>query len=352
MRLVLGSVASAMALVLTLSACDLGGGSSNPSPTPTPTPTPTGTPTPTPTPTAIAYTTSETALQYTLEGGVQRVANTQSVAPAMGSVFAFTPAQNGYTYTLLNGTVTPSASETAIFTATNTRACEGASVPAGVPPVPTLCFGGGFVFQEAPSGAGSYYLSRFIAGPGNPLMVLSNTAFGTFEETALNAIDLRPFAFGVSSVAGAIPTTGTATFNGLFVGQATGNKPGATGTSNIYKTTGTFVLVANYAAGTATLKLVIHGDATGCGTTCSPDINVTYDSIAGTLASGVFTFTLPGGGTAKFFLAGGAAANPAATPATVAVAPTETAGSFSLTATDPNEAGVTMVIAGSGGGLR
>ena len=48
-----------------------------------------------------------------VEGRVKEaLANTQFVAPAMGSVFAFTPAQNGYTYTLLNGTVAPSASET------------------------------------------------------------------------------------------------------------------------------------------------------------------------------------------------------------------------------------------------
>jgi hypothetical protein len=343
MRLVLVSAAGGLSLAL--AAC---GGSSNP--TPTPTPTPTATPTPTPTPTAVAYTTSETALQYTIEAGVQRVANTQSVAPAMGSVFAFTPAQNGYTYTLLNGTVNPSASEAAIFTAASSKTCD----------VTTLCFGSGFVFQQIPAGAGSYYLSRFIAGPSNPLMALSFTAFGTFEETFLDSapgsrqqVDLRPFAFGVSSPAGAIPTTGTATFNGLVAGQATGNKPGATGTSNIYMLTGTSQLVVNYATGTATLKLVLHGEATGC-TTCSPDLSATYDSTAGTLAAGVLTFTLPGGGSAKFFLAGGAAEIPASsgTTATAAVAPLEVAGSFSLTAVDPNEAGVTMVLAGAGGGLR
>jgi hypothetical protein len=349
MRLVFGSVAAVMSLAL--AAC---GGSSNP--TPTPTPTPTGTPTPTPTPTAIAYTTSEAALQYTLEGGVQRVANAQFVAPAMGSVFSFTPAQNGYTYTLLNGTVNPSASETVIMTPASTRACDVPPVlPTDPPAVPTLCFGGGFFFQEAAAGAGRYYLSRFIAGSGNPLQVLNFTAFGLFEEfldaAGTRQIDLRPFAYGVTSPSGAIPTTGTATFNGLIIGQATGNKPSATGTSNLYKVSGSFTLVANYAAGTATLKLTLLGDATGC-TTCSPDINVTYDSTAGTLASGVLTFTLPGGGSARFFLAGGVAADATTTPATVAVAPTEVAGSFALTATDPNEAGVTMVVTGAGGGLR
>ena len=341
MRLLLVGVAGVLGLAL--AACDLGGGSSNPgpSPTPTPTPTPTGTPTP---PTAITYTTSETALQYTLEGGVQRVANAQWVPPAMGSVFAFTPAQNGYTYTLLNGPVNPSPTEAAVFTATNTKTCD----------VVTLCFGNGFFFQQVAAGTGTYYLSRLNAGPGNPLLVLSSTSFGLFEETVTDAtppgrqhVDLRPFAYGVSSPAGAIPTTGTATFNGVIVGQATGNKAAPTGSSNLYKITGTFALVANYAAGTATLKLTLLGDATGC-TTCSPDINVTYDSTAGTLAAGVFSFTLPGGGSARFFLAGGAVAS----GSTAALAPTEVAGSFALTATDPNEAGVTMVLAGAGGGPR
>src|SRR6187399_2273937 len=149
MRLVLVSVAGVVSLAL--AGC---GGSSNP--------------TPTPTPTAIAYTTSETALQYTTEGGVQRVANTQFVAPAMGSVFGFTPAQNGYTYTLLNGTVNPSPSEAAVFTATSTKTCD----------VPALCFGNAFFFQEIPAGAGEYHLSRFITGAGNPLLVLSFAAFG------------------------------------------------------------------------------------------------------------------------------------------------------------------------------
>lgn len=344
MRLVFGGVAGV--LCLALAAC---GSNNSSTPTPTPTPTPTGMPTPTPTPTEIVYTTAEGALQYTLEGGVQRVANAQFVAPAMGSVFAFTPADNGFTYTLLNGTVNPSPSETAIFTPASAAACLD---------FPTLCFGNGFSFQQISPGTGTYSLSRFIAGSNNPLLVLTNTAFGLFQESYRDAgggprdhVDLRPFAYGVVSPAGVIPTTGTATFNGIVTGQATGNKPGPTGTSNLYKVTGSFALVANYAAGTATLKLTLLGDATGC-TTCNPDINVTYDSTAGTLASGVFTFTMPGGGSAKFFLAGGVAADSTTTPATVAVAPTEVAGSFVLTAADPNEAAVTMVVAGAGGGRR
>ena len=194
MRLVLGSVAGVLSLALV--ACDLGGGgSSNPNPTPTPTPTSTATPSPTPTPTTIAYTTSETALQYTTEGGVQRVANAQSVAPAIGQVFTFEPAQNGYIYTLLNGTVNPSASEAAIFTAASGKTCD----------VTPLCFGNGFVFQQVQAGAGNYYLSRLLAGAGNPVLVLSVTSFGLFEEALVDApggrqlFDLRPFAYGVAS---------------------------------------------------------------------------------------------------------------------------------------------------------
>jgi hypothetical protein len=183
------------------------------------------------------------------------------------------------------------------------------------------------------------------------------TSFGLFEEALVDApggrqlFDLRPFAYGVASASGAIPTTGSATFNGLIVGQATGNKPAPAGTSNVYKLAGTMQLVANYATGTATLKLTIHGDAIGC-TTCSPDINVTYDSTSGTLASGVLTFALPNGGSARFFLAGGRALDTAPDPDLAAIAPTEVAGSFALTAADPNEAGVTMVLAGSGGAFR
>jgi hypothetical protein len=341
MRLVLGGVAGFLSLAL--AACD---GSSTPTPSPTPTPTSTPTPTPTPTPTAITYTTSEAGLRYTTEGGVQRVANTTSVAPAMGTLFAFDPAQNGYVYTLLNGTVNPSPSETAVFTPASGKVCD----------VTPLCFGNGFAFQQiAAAGGGNYYLSRLLAGPGNPLLVLNFTAFGTFEEAFVDNgggprmhVDLRPFAYGVTADPTTVPTTGTTTYNGLVIGQATGNKPGATGTSNIYKLTGTFQLVANYAAGTATLKLTLTGDATGCAPTCSPDISVTYDSTAGTIASGVWTFTLPGSGSARFFLAGGQVAS----GTTAVVPPTEVAGSFMLTAADPNEAGVTMVLAGSGGGFR
>jgi hypothetical protein len=335
MRLVLGGVAGVLSLAL--AACS--SSNSNPTPTPTPTPTGTPTPTPTPTPTAITYTTSEAGLQYTTEGGVQRVANAQGVGPTMGSVFAFSPADNGYLYTLLNGSVNPSPSETAIFTPASGKTCDRTP----------LCFGNGFAFQQVPAGAGNYFLSRLVAGPGNPLIVLNFTAFGMFEEAFLdNAAgprlhaDVRPFAYGIASTGTQIPTTGTVTFNGLVVGQATGNKPGATGTSNVYKLSGTLQLVANYAAGTATLKLTITGEGTGC-TTCSPDIDLTYDSTAGTIAGGVLTFTLPGGGSARFFLAGGNTAND--------LAP-EVAGSFRLTAADPNEAGVTMVIAGSGGARR
>jgi hypothetical protein len=342
MRVVLGGVAAVLSLAL--AACDLGGGSSSPAPSPTPTPTPTTSPTPAPPPTPITYTTSETALQYTTEGGVQRVANLLSVAPAMGSVFAFTPAASGYTYTLLNGTVNPSPSEAAIFTAASGKVCD----------VVTLCFGNGFVFQQVPAGAGFYNLSRLVSGPGNPVIVLNFTSFGLFEEAFADAtggprqhIDLRPFAYGVAADPTTVPTTGTATFNGLVLGQATGNKPGTTGTSNIYQLSGSFQIVADYAAGTATLKLVVAGDATGC-TTCPADLSATYNSTAGTLASGVATFTLPGGGSARFFLAGGAVA----TGSTAVIPATEIAGSFSLTAADPNEAAVTMVLAGSGGGFR
>jgi len=287
----------------------------------------------------VTYTTSEAGLQYTTEGGVQRVANTQGIGPTMGTIFRFSPDDNGYVYTLLNGTVNPTPSETAIFTPASGKTCDR----------PTLCFGNGFAFQQVPAGAGNYFLSRLIAGPGNPLIALNFTAFGIFEEAFLDSAagprlhaDVRPFAYGIASTGSQIPTTGNATFNGLVIGQATGDKPGATGTSNIYKISGTMQLVADYAAGTATLKLTLTGEATGC-TTCSPDITLTYDSTAGTIAGGVLTFTLPGNGTARFFLAGGNGENDLAT---------EVAGAFRLTAADPNEAGVTMVIAGSGGGRR
>ena len=335
MRLVLGSFAAVLSLAL--AACDIGGGSSNPTPTPTPTPmpTPTTSPSPTPSPTAITYTTSEAGLQYTAEGGVQRVANTHALPPTMGTVFSYTPALGGYSYLLLNGSVAPSPSETAVFTVPSIKTCD----------VTALCYGNGFVFQQVPAGTGSYYMSRFVTGPGNPLLVLLDVGFGTFGEALLDStagprlhVDLRPFAYGVASTGTAIPTTGTVTFNGLIVGQATGNKPGATGTSNIYSLTGTFQLVANFAASTATLKITVAGDSTGCTPACSPDINLTYDSTAGTIASGVMSFTLPGGGTARFFLAGTAAS--------------EVGGTLALSAADPNEAAVTMVVAGSAGGRR
>jgi hypothetical protein len=343
MRLVLGGMAAVLGLAL--ASC---GGDGSSTPAPTPTPTPTSTPTPTPTPTAITYTTSETALQYTLEGGVQRVANAQAVAPAMGTVFAFTPAQNGYTYTLLNGTVNPTPSEAAIFTAASGKVCDFVA----------LCFGNGFSFQQvAAAGGGNYYLSRLISGAGNPVLVLTYTSFGIMQEAYRDEnagprqhADLRPFAYGVSADPTAVPTTGSATFNGLFVGQATGNKAGTTGTSNIYRVRGTFQLVADYAAGTATLKLVVAGDAVGC-TTCPADLDLSYNSTAGTIAAGVATFTLPGGGSAKFFLTGGQAATTGSSP-TAAIPATEVGGSFSMTAADPGEAGVTMVISGAGGGLR
>jgi hypothetical protein len=341
MRLVFGGMAAVLGLAL--AAC--GGGSSDPAPTPTPTPTPTSTPTPAPAPTPVTYTTSETALQYTTEGGVQLVANLQSVAPAMGTLFAFTPAQNGYTYTLLNGTVNPTPSEAAIFTAASGKVCD----------VQPLCFGNSFSFQQVPAaGGGTYHLSRLVSGPGNGLLVLSYSSFGVLAETFIDAaggprghVDLRPFAYGVAADPTAVPTTGTATFNGYVVGQATGNKPGTAGTSNIYQLTGTLQLVADYAAGTATLRLVVVGDAVGC-TTCPADLSATYNSTAGTITAGVASFTLPGGGSARFFLAGGIAA----TASTAAIPATEVAGSFSLTAADPNEAAVTMVLAGSGGGFR
>lgn len=337
MRLVLGGVAGVLGLAL--AACGSSNSNPNPNPTPTPTPTPTGTPSPTPTPTPITYTTSEAGLQYTTEGGVQRVANAQGIGPTIGTIFSFSPDDNGYVYTLLDGTVNPSPSETAIFTPASGKTCDRT----------TLCFGSGFAFQQVPAGAGNYFLSRLIAGTGNPHIVLNFTAFGMFEEAFLDSAagprlhaDVRPFAYGIASTGTQIPTTGTVTFNGLVIGQATGNKPGATGTSNIYKLSGTMELEANYAAGTATLELKLTGEATGC-TTCSPNVTLTYNSTAGTISGGVLTFTLPGGGTARFFLAGGNTAND--------LAP-EVAGAFRLTAADPNEAGVTMVIAGSGGARR
>jgi len=293
----------------------------------------------------ITYTTSEAGLQYTTEGGVQRVANATPLPPTMGTVFSYTPQLGGYSYVLLNGTVTPSPTETAVFPVASIKTCD----------VTPLCYGNSsFVFQQITSGPGFYQLSRYITGPANPLINLSSVGFGVLVETLTDSgggprehFDLRPFAYGVQSATDLVPTTGTATFNGLVVGRATGNKTSATGTSNVYKVTGTLQLVANYANATATLKLTLAGDSTGC-TTCSPDINLTYESTAGTIASGVATFTLPGGGSARFFLAGGLPAS----GSTAAVPPTEVAGSFVLTAADPNETAVTMVIAGSGGASR
>jgi hypothetical protein len=332
MRLVLGGVAGALALAV--AACNSSGSTPTPSPTPTPTPTPTGTPTPAPTPTPVTFTTSESGLQYTLEGGVQRVANTTALPATMGNTFRFTPDQNGYSYVLLNGSVNPTASETAVFPVTSIKTCDRG----------TLCFGGGaFVFQQvAAPGGGNYYLSRLIPG-SNPLIQLTYIAFGMFEEAFVDPaggprthVDLRAFAYGSTSPATGIPTTGTNTFVGALIGQATGNKPTATGTSNVYRISGNYQLVANWPAGTATLKLNMTGVAQGC-TTCPANFNQTVDATNGTIAAGVVSFPLTGG-NARFFLGGPTAS--------------ESGGSFVLTLADPNEAGVTMTLAGSGAGSR
>jgi hypothetical protein len=321
------------ALAFTLAGC---GSSGSPTPSPTPTPTPTGTPTPTPTPTDVTFTTSEAGLQYTLENGIQLVANTAAVPPAMGTAFRYTPTLGGYTYVLQNGSVVPTASESILFPVASIKDCGA--------PRTTLCFGSGFVHQQVEAAASSYFLSRFIPGATNTGLQLSYSAFGAFEESVASGgrllVDLRPFAYGVVTPAtgtDAIPTTGTHTFNGLVIGQATGNKPaGLTTPSNLYQLTGTLQVVANYAAATATIKLTLNAAPTGC-SPCEAAVPLTYEG-TGTLAAGVVSFTLPGGGTGRFFLAGPAAA--------------EIAGSFVLTAADPKEAAVTMTLAGSGAGRR
>jgi hypothetical protein len=331
MRLVLGGLVGALAF--TLAACG-SNGSPTPSPTPTPTPTPTGTPTPAPAPTDITFTTSEAGLQYTTENGIQLVANTAAVAPAMGTVFRFTPNQGGYTYVLQNGSVVPSASESIVFPVSSIKDCARA----------TLCFGNGFVHQQVDAAASSYFLSRFIPGSTSGGLLLGYSTFGALEESVAGGgrrlVDLRPFAYGVATPAtgtNAIPTTGTHTYNGLVIGQATGNKPAGLATaSNIYQLTGTLQVVANHAAKTATIKLTLNATPTGC-SPCAAAAPLTYDG-TGTLAAGIASFTLPGGGTARFFMAGPLAA--------------EIAGSFTLTATDPKEAAVTMTLAGSGAGKR
>ncbi len=329
MRLVLGAVAGALAV--TLAGC---GSSGSPTPSPTPTPTTTPTPSPTPTPTDVTFTTSEAGLQYTTENGIQLVANTAAIAPAMGTVFSYTPNQGGYTYVLQNGSVVPTASESIVFPVSSIKDCARA----------TLCFGNGFVHQQVDAAASSYFLSRFIAGSSNAGLLLVHATFGILEESVVGGgrrlVDLRPFAYGVVTPATGttgVPTTGTNTFNGFVVGQATGNKPaGLTTASNIYQLSGALQVVANYAAATATLKLTLSATPTGC-SPCGAAVPLTFDG-TGTLAAGVASFTLPGGGTARFFLAGPSAA--------------EIAGSFTLTAADPNEAAVTMTLAGSGAGKR
>lgn len=329
MRLLFGGMVGALAF--TLAGCGSSG-----SPTPSPTPTPTGTPTPTPTPTDVTFTTSEAGLQYTTENGIQLVANTAAVAPAMGTVFRYTPNQGGYTYVLQNGSVVPTASESILFPVASIKDCGA--------PRTTLCFGSGFVHQQVDAAASSYFLSRFIPGSSNAGLLLNHSAFGILEESAAGGgrrlVDLRPFAYGVATPATGttgIPTTGTHTFNGLAVGQATGNKPaGLTTPSNIYQLTGTLQVVANHAAATATIKLTLTATPTGC-SPCDAAVPLTFDG-TGTLAAGVASFTLPGGGTARFFMAGPSAA--------------EIAGSFTLTVADPKEAAVTMTLAGSGAGRR
>ena len=315
------------ALSLALAACN---GGSSPDPSPSPTPTPTGTPTPAPTPVTVTFTTSEAGLQYTTEGGVQRVANVTAIAATMGTAFSFTPDTNGYTYTLLNGSVNPSASEAAPFPVSSIKTCD----------LTRLCFGDAFVFNQVAAGSGTYYLSRFIPG-SSAVQLLNYVSFGAFEESVVDTpggrllVDLRTFAYGVPTPAASLPTTGTVTFAGPLVGRATGNKPGASGTSNVYRLSGSYQMVPNYAASTATLKLTITGTAVGC-SPCAPNISLTQD-VSGTIAAGVASFTLPGG-NARFFIA---------SPTAV-----EAGGSFVFTATDPNEAGVTMVVAGSAAGAR
>jgi len=187
-------------------------------------------------------------------------------------------------------------------------------------------------------------LRIFRAGNVNDLLALNFASFGIFTYGAggigFSVSDVRPFTFGVPTSAAALPSTGSATYNGIVIGSAAINEnPSDTsGNFHYYDIAGSLHLTVNFASkaftGTLEAKLTSVGDGSTPAKTYNVTIPVTQSGAA-TLAP---LNGSAGAGRLTGFLAGSAA---------------EEAGiSFSLVMPDPADPTKTISLAGAGAGKR
>lgn len=214
--------AAMLSLAGSLTGC--GGGSSSsapapvavapaPVPVPAPSPSPTPAPSPTPTPAPLAGPAALTQIQdfavlgYSVTGTTSANGSGQLVQQNDGIAFRYIASHSGHEFMIPGrdwGVVGPS---TSVF--------------------------GGFSYHRVTVGTGSaafvYDLHLFFPGQSNPVLPLVFTSFGSWSGSSVNQSNpakfdqsFGSFAYGVPTLAAALPGSGIASYRGvLFDGYDT-----------------------------------------------------------------------------------------------------------------------------------
>jgi hypothetical protein len=241
------SMASAIALAFGLTACGGGGGGGMASiPPPPPTPTPAGVVG------AAARATVPNANLFpqATVGGPTMQAHSTTVFPLLETVVSIgsagavanTAANNG------GGTLQSDSTGTSI----NHHYSLG--VP-GLGFTDVALVAGGFYCYTFCGRGGGQSISLDIVDPATSN--LSWTSYGVWDayQSSTQTMTLAPFVTGYRTPAGSVPTTGTATYNGLVVGRAMFPEAGALHGVGVYWLDGDAALQANFGSGNITGSL-------------------------------------------------------------------------------------------------
>ncbi len=250
-------MASSLALAVSLTACGGGGAPTSlvsaPAPAPAPAPPPAPAPAPAPTPAAsigapaIAVVPNAALFPQASISGPTIMAHSRTVFPLLQSVVSISSAG------VVADTATINAGATLAFDSSDSSyEIDIRNSALGVSNV---------VLNSTPSGvfqadvAGGKHVSLEIADPATSN--LSWTSYGSWDVAmATGARTQAAFVTGYDTPAGAVPTTGTATYAGSVRGEVILPQAGRENGVNYGSLSGDASLVANFGTGSITGNLV------------------------------------------------------------------------------------------------
>jgi hypothetical protein len=273
-------MASSLALAIGLAACGGGGGGGGlvsipPPPTPTPTPTPAAATIGAP---ARAIAPNASLFPQATSGGPTMQAHSMTVFPLLETAVSVRPGRAEADTTTMNGGATLAFSSF-VNTGDASYRLNAANPVLGLSDV--------LLTHDPGSGA---YKANLAAGAAASLDIftLSWTTYGSWAVVMPDGTRTEAaFVTGYATPTGSVPTTGTATYNGITVGRTYHPQAGEVNGARSYNVNGDATLVANFGSG------VITGSLTNMTSNASWYDSVPWNSVSllGAISGGQFTGT-------------------------------------------------------------